>query len=264
MSDFSLSRPPLICVAARVQYARVDAIGSHIPALQEALRLNGYPLADDLVETKTLRIEDRAEAGMNVEMLKFSRWDFANVERTVTIRVDPEGVTLLFTAYDHFLNAEPHYRGIFGMVEKSIPALLPRMCQLRYIGYIPLTDGAVPTDWVIPSLLGMPNVGGLQRQGSFSETRFQSPEGGVLVTRCMSLGAGHPSLPPDLLPLAANLRYSSPSPEPFVLLENLHQRPLEMAAFTVEGCLAALSALRGSNAEVFRASVQPQALEKWK
>ena len=201
---------------------------------------------------------------MNVEMHEFARWDFANVERTVTIRVDAESVTLLFTAYDHFRSAEPHYRAIFGMVEKSIPALLPQMGQLRYIGFIPLAEGSVPTDWVIPSLLGMPNVGGLQRQGSFSETSFQTPEGGVLVTRCMSLGAGHPSLPPDLLPLGAKLRYPFPSPEPFVLLENLHQRPLEIAQFTAEACLAALSALRPSNSEVFRASVQPQALEKWK
>lgn len=264
MSDFSLSRPPLICVAARVQFAPVDAIGSHVPALQEELRLNGYPLAEDPVKTKSWRIEDRAEAGMNVELHEFSRWDFANVDRTVTIRVDRESVTLLFTAYDHFKNAEAHYREILGMVERSIPALLPRMCQLRYIGYIPLTGGTVPTDWVMPSLLGMPNVGGLQRQGSISETRFQTPEGGVLVTRCMSLGAGHPSLPPDLLPLGAKFRYPFPSPEPFVLLENLHQRPLELASFTAESCLAELSALRAANSEVFRASVQPKALESWK
>jgi uncharacterized protein (TIGR04255 family) len=264
MSEFSLSRPPLICVAARVQFARVDAIGTHVPVLQEELRLNGYPMADDPVKTKTWRIEDRAEAGMKVDMHEFFRWDFANVERTVTIRVEPESVTLLFTAYDHYRNAEPHYLRILGMVERSIPALLPRMCQLRYIGYIPLTDGSVPTDWVIPSLLGMPNVGELKRQGSISETSFQTPDGGQLVTRCMSLGAGHPSLPPDLLPLGAKLRYPFPSPVPFVLLENLHQRGVEMATFTAEACVACLSALRPSNSEIFRASVQPQALDTWK
>jgi len=264
MSEFSLNRPPLICVAARVQFAPVGKMDAYIPDLQESLRLNGYPLAQDPVTTKNLRIEARADAGMNVTFQESPRWDFANLERTVTIRVESESVTLLFTAYDHFKNAEPHYRRILGMVEKAIPALLPRLFQLRYIGYIPLTEGTVPSDWVIPSLLGMPNVGEPQRQGSFSETSFQTPDGGVLVTRCMSQGAGHPSLPQDLLPLGAQLRYPFPSQVPFILLENLHQRPVEMASFAAVACLEQLSALRACNSEVFRASVQPKALESWK
>lgn len=264
MSEFSLSRPPLICVAARVQFARVDAIGTHVPVLQEALRLNGYPMADDPVKTKTWRIEDRAAAGMNVEMHESSRWDFANVERTVTIRVDRESVTLLFTGYDHFRNAEPHYRRIFGMVEKSIPGLLPQMIQLRYVGYIPLEGNAPPTDWVKASVLGMPNVGELKRQGSISETSFQTPEGGQLVTRCMSLNAGSPTLPPDLLPLNASLKYPLLGGGPFLLLENLHQRPAEQVSFSAESCLSQLSGLRGHNATVFQATVTSQALETWK
>jgi uncharacterized protein (TIGR04255 family) len=264
MSEFFLNDPPLICVAARVQFAPVQSIEKFIPGLQESLRLNGYPLAQDPVTTKNWRIEDRAEAGMNVAFQEFSRWDFSNVERTVTIRVDRESVTLLFTGYDHFRNAEPHYRSIFAMVEKAIPALLPQLVQLRYIGYIPVEPPSDPKEWVLASVLGVPNLGDLKRQGSISETTFQTPEGGQLVTRCMSLGPKNLALPPDLLPLNARLRYDLRSKLPFLLLENVHQRPAEQVPFSAESCLAQLSDLRRHNAAVFQATVTREAIETWK
>lgn len=263
MSEFSLNNPPLICVAARVQFARLAKIADYIPDLQEAFRLSGYPHFQEQ-KTQAWHIDNRAEAGMNVTYEEIPRWDFSNVERTVTIRVDRESVNLLFTAYDHFRNAEPHYREILGMVEKSITGLLPQMVQLRYIGYIPLEESASPTHWVSPSVLGMPNLGELKRQGSISETSFQTPEGGLLVTRCMSLGTGSPTLPPDLLPLNAKLKYPFPANSPFLLLENLHQRPADQAPFGAESCLSQLSALRHHNARVFQATVNPEALKTWK
>ena len=262
MSEFSLNHPPLICVAARVQFAPVETIANYVPSLQESFRLNGYPLAQDPVTTKNWRIEDRADAGMNVAFQEFLRWDFSNVERTVTIRLDRESLTLLFTDYDHFAHAEPHYRSIFSMVGKAIPALLPQLIQLRYIAYIPYESD--PTEWVLPSVLGLPNLGELTRQGSISETSFQTPESGHLVTRCMSLGPKNLTLPPDLLPLNAKLKYQPQSESPFLLLENVHQRHADPVMFSAESCLAQLSNLRRHNAEVFRATVTSKALETWK
>ena len=264
MSDFFLNRPPLICVAARVQFAPVDAVAKYIPDLQETLRLKGYPHAQDPVETKTWRIDDLANAGMNVSFQTFPRWDFSNVDRTVTIRLDRESLTLLFTDYDHFAHAEPHYREIFAMVEKTIPALLPQLIQLRYVGYIPCAPPSDPKEWVLPSVLGMPYLGELKRQGSISETSFQTPEGGQLVTRCMSLSPKNLTLPPDLLPLNAKLRYDLQSKVPFLLLENVHQQPADQVAFSSESCLAQLSSLRRHNADVFQATVTREALETWK
>ena len=108
---------------------------------------------------------------MNVGFQEFSRWDFANVDGTVTIRVDGESVTLLFTDYDRFENAEPHYRKILAMVENAIPALLPQMVRLCYVANIPLTQDSPPTDWVVQSVLGVVNLGDLSRQGACQNSR---------------------------------------------------------------------------------------------
>ena len=264
MSEFSLTKPPLICVAARVQFSLVASIENYIPALQEALRLNGFPLAYDPVVTKNWRIEDTAVDGMSIDFQEFKRWDFSNIEKNVIIRLDRESVTLLFTDYDHFSHAEPQYRAIFSMVEATIPALLPQWFQLRYIGYIPCATDADPAEWVTPSVLGLPNLGVLHRISSISETSFETPEGGRLVTRCMSLGPDQFTLPPDLLPLKAMLRYPLQSKEPFLLLENVHQRQAAQEAFSAESCLAQLSDLRSHNALVFKSTTTSKALETWK
>jgi uncharacterized protein (TIGR04255 family) len=264
MSEFSLTNPPLICVAARVQFMPVESMANFIPALQEALRLNGYPVTVDPIKTKNWRIDEVPGSGMNVAFQEFDRWDFSNVEKTVIIRLDKLSVSILFTAYDHFALAEPHYRNIFSMVESVIPSLLPQLYQLRYVGYIPCEVESDPSEWVTPSVLGMPNLGELQRINSISETSFETPEGGRLVTRCISLGPKHIILPPDLLPINASLRYPLESEVPFLLLENLHTQAAPPAPFTAESCLAQLSALRRHNAEVFQATITTKALELWK
>lgn len=263
MSAFSLTHPPLICVVARVQFAPLAKIADYIPDLQEALRLEGYPHFEEQ-KSKAWQIADHAEAGMNVSFQEQSRWDFSNLKRTITLRVDRESLMLLFTDYDHFANAESQYRAILGMVEKTIPALIPQVLQLRYISYIPYDEGSSPTDWVLPSVLGMPNIGPLQRQNSLSETCFLTPEGGPFVVRCMSFGPNHLTLPPDLLPLNVRLKYPLQSKTSFLMLENVHQQKAVATAFTAEACLAELAALRLYNAEVFQKTVTPQALEAWK
>lgn len=263
MSVFSLTNPPLICVVARVQFAPLAKIGNYVPDLQEALRLAGYPHFEEQ-NTKAWQIADHAQAGMNVSFQEQSRWDFSNLPRTLTVRVDRESLTLLFTDYDHFANAEPQYRSVLGIVEKVIPALSPQLMQLRYISYIPYDDNSSPTDWVVPSVLGMPNIGPLKRYGSLSETSFLTPEGGPFVVRCMSFGPNHLTLPPDLLPLNVQLKYPLQSKTSFLMLENVHQQKAVAPAFTAETCLAELAALRPYNVEVFQKTVTPKALEAWK
>jgi uncharacterized protein (TIGR04255 family) len=263
MSAFSLTNPPLICVVARVQFTPLAKIADYIPDLQEALRLEGYPHFEEQ-KTKAWHIADLAEAGMNVSCQDQSRWDFSNLNRAVTLRVDRESLTLLFTDYDHFANAEPQYQAILSMVEKTIPALTPQVMQLRYISYIPYDETSSPTDWVVSSVLGVPNIGPLQRESSFSETRFLTPEGGRFVVRCMSFGPNHLTLPPDLLPLNVQLKYPLQSKTAFLMLENVHQQKAVAPVFTAETCLAELAALRPYNIEVFQKTVTPKALEVWK
>lgn len=262
MYDFSLQNPPLICVAARVQFMPLAKIADHIPNVQEALRIKGYPHFESS-ETRTLRIDDHAQAGTNVTFESQPHWDFLNLERTISVRLDQESLTLFFAEYHHFSEAQPIYSAILEMIAEVIPSLMFVGIQLRYINHIPLDVGENAADWVIPSVLGMPVVGGLIRLGSISETSFQTPEGGNLIVRCAALANGL-TLPPDILPLNVELKHSLQCDTPFVMLENVHVRRMKAVPFSAENCLDQLSELRGHIAEIFKATVTPKAQESWK
>lgn len=264
MTEFSLTKPPLLCVVARVQILRVESLANFIPTLQEALRLDGYPLSESPIKTKNWKIEEIQGSGMNVGYEEVERWEFSNAEKTVIIRLDIGSVSILFTDYDHFSHAEPHYRRILSMIEEAIPSLQATSFQLRYVGYIPCEHDSDPSEWVTASVLGMPNLGDLQRSRSISETHFETPDGGQMVTRCMSMGSRNLTIPPDLFPLRATLRYPEISPVPFLLLENVHHRKIDPTPFTSASCLAQISALRLYNSQVFQATVMPKALESWR
>jgi uncharacterized protein (TIGR04255 family) len=261
MSEFSLTNPPLICVAARVQFMPVESMASYIPALQEAFRLKGYPHYQEL-RTKTWRIDQKGEVGKNVSYEEIPRWIFANIDKTVAIRVDCECVTLFFADYHHFAVARPFYLEILEIIEKAIPALSLVLLQLRYINHIPVKEEEDPSDWVMPSLLGVHVIGDLIRQGSVSETGFVTPEGGSLVVRCASLGQGL-TLPPDLLPLDIKLKCGLRTDYSFLLLDNVHTRKAKTLAFSPESCLQELSDLRQCISIVFQEIVTEKAKQSW-
>jgi uncharacterized protein (TIGR04255 family) len=262
MSDFSLQNPPLICVAARAQFMPLAKIADYIPEVQESLRLKGYPNFESS-ETKAFRIDNPAQAGVNITFESQPRWDFSNLERTILIRLDRESLTLFFADYHHFSQAQPFYSAILEMIAVKIPSLMLVGIQLRYINHIRLDVGENAADWVIPSVLGMPVVGGLTRQGSISETGFETPEGGSLIVRCAALANGL-TLPPDILPLNIALKHSLHSDAPFVMLENVHACLMKDVPFSTENCLNQLSTLRANIVKIFRVTVTPKALESWK
>lgn len=261
-SSLALSNPPLICVVARVQFTPISKIKEYVDDLQEALRLCGYPLFEPR-KTNALRIDNQAQAGMNVSFKEVPQWIFANIDKTVSIRIDGESLTILFTDYLDFSGAQAHYDEILGAVENSVPSITSIENHLRYINHIPIKEGSSPDQWVGISMLGMPNLGEIRRQASVSETSFQTPEGGRLVVRCSALPNGL-TMPPDLLPLDMALKHTLHCEQPFLMLENLHIQKAKKTQFSAKTCLSELSALRPFISKVFQETVTKEALTIWK
>ena len=261
MSDFSLDNPPLICVAARVQFAPVTKIDDYITALQEEFRLRGYPLFAS-ESAKAWRIQPIPHSEPSISCQELTRWSFANGQNTVIARVDQESITLFFGDYRHFSDARSHYQEVFEVIEKVVPALQVVGWQLRYINHIPLEEGESAAHWVQPLILGLPNLDGLTREGSISETGFQTESGGNLVVRCASLANGL-SLPADLLPLDLTIKHSLHCKYSFVMLELVHSNTTETSPFAAADCLEKISSLRPQIVGIFRGIVTPEALNTW-
>ena len=263
MTKFSLTNPPLICVSARVQFTRVAKIAEFIPDLQEAFRLKGYPHFQEQ-QNKAWSVNQQAEAGTNLSYEEISRWSFANLDKTIVIRVDRESVTLFFADYYQFEKAHPHYLEILEIVERVIPLLTLMQLQLRYINHIPVGPEESPAEWVRASVLGVPKVGNLIRHGSVSETVFQTLEGWGVVVRCSALAKGL-ILPSDILPLEIKLKndYKLHAEYPFVLLENVIMREPSSPKFNHILCMNDISELRQYIEEIFTATVTTESLTKW-
>ncbi len=256
--------PPLLCVVARVQFAPIQKIASYVENLQEALRTSGYPLFEERTN-KGVQIHGNSNGVMNVENREISQWDFSNAQKTVAARLDHESLTLFFGDYHNFEEVRSHYLAILQALEDTIPKITLSTLQLRYITFLPLEVGEEPKNWLQESLLGMPNLQTLQRQGSVSETSFQNSDGGMIFVRCHCLHGGF-SVPADLLPLPLNMHLKQPLEcnHPFILLENVHVNKAQKQDFVAEQCLSELSAMRPQISEVFLASTTKKAHQKWK
>lgn len=264
MTEFSLTKPPLICVAARVQFTPLAKIADYIPNLQEALRLQGYPHFLQQ-QTKSWRIDQHAEAGKNVTFEEIPRWSFTNIDKTIAIRLEYDSVTIFFVEYQEFAQARPYYEEILRILGTVIPAPTIVQLQLRYINHIPVGNEESPAFWVRPSVLGVPKVGDLIRHGNISETVFQTPEGWGIVVRCSALAKGM-ILPADILPLDINLKDNLKlnSEQPFILLENVFIRQPSSHVFDPTACLEDISQLRKHIKTIFMNTVTEKALEQWK
>jgi len=256
---FTLSNPPLICVLARVQFTPIESIADYIPILQEKLRLIDFPHYQE-GKIETLHVGSDSNAGMGISIEHHTQWSFSNVEKTLSLHVDQNSLSFIFGDYTDFATAESTYKSVLEAVEACIPKILCVAFQLRYINHIPIQGD--PSEWVSSSVLGLPNIGEMQRVASVSETSLATSENSKLVVRCSVLPAG-PTLPPDLQPITIKLKHQLQCDSPFITLECVHLKNIEPHQLSQSWCLKQISSLRPNLREAFLHTVTPTALEQW-
>ena len=261
-SDFSLNNPPLLCVVARVQFAKIPKIKDYAVELHEDLRMKNLWEFDERT-TNAIHIDPNAEAGANISYSKRHQWVITDRQRKISLRIDSESIAIVFANYTKFKKAKPFYQEVLRAVEKTIKGIACKELQLRYVNHIPQEKGTGPEKWVKPAVLGMPNFQGLQRMASVSETSYQTNAGGRLVVRCSSMPNGL-TLPPDLLPFEMKPELPLQSSIPFVLLENLHAKKADQSAFSADACLKEFGEMRSDIHQAFRETSTPEALKIWK
>lgn len=261
-STFSLNSPPLLCVVARVQFAPIAKIKEYAAELQEDLRLKGYSHFE-IRKTKGVYIQQNAEGGTKVDVSEVPQWIIANRDSKVSLRVDGKGISILFGRYTKFQEARPQYEELLRAIEEQVKGIVCQEFQLRYINYIALGEAIGPDERVRPGLLGLPNVDGLRRRASVSETSYQAESGGALIVRCSAMPQGL-ALPPDLLPLEVEPDLPLQSKQPFILLENLRSKKAVKPEFSAHCCLSEFELMRAEIHTAFQKTVTEEALAKWK
>jgi len=258
-SSSALTNPPLICVVAKVKIKSLTSkeIKDYIPSIQKELRLARYPESGKSIQGR-LDINPQTKQMVSTEI---PQWLFYNLEKTVCLLLDEEGFSIAFSSYKNFTTELSHYETLLGILQKEIPKITVESYSLRYVDHIPMQEGQDYTQWVIQTLLGVPNLGGSVREGSVSETVLKVESGGKIFFRCTTFPNGN-AIPPNLLHL--QMQWDAQKTETaFITLDSVHTTPVKNHDFNAETTIAELKTLKDPLNDVFFLTTTQEAQKTW-
>jgi uncharacterized protein (TIGR04255 family) len=253
-----LSKTPLIFVLTQIRVAPIAQIESHLPAIQEALRHEGFP---HLAKRK-LRINVAGPDGSSV-MEDRSQWELLNAERNTSILVDEGSLVVQTTAYtsgEVFLDCLKVALEVFAEIAK--PTDLVRI-GLRYVDLIKPTAGLGLENLLSPALrppaLPLPGEPLLHLWQSLRRTAEHTR----LLVRYTEAIQGL-AFPQDIGPMLTLVPKQDPvQKDLFGLLDSDHFDE-RATAFDVHDIIERTGALHDVVDQSFRQLVTQAALEVWK
>jgi uncharacterized protein (TIGR04255 family) len=235
----------------------VEAMENYVPAIQERFRKAGFP------EMREGQIHNQFVVdGKTVAENRGTQWEFINKANTTSIQLNIDAITVHTTQYSRFEDLEETIKLAVTTLHEIVAPSQVHRYGLRYVNVIPIGAGSAFDQWVLPNLLGYPNLPNARRIGSFSETVMVTELSSRLVARCITMHSGIP-IPADLMPCTLKLPFNIPMTEPFLILDNDHGR-IGPEDFDPIIAVEAIAGLHELLELTFQSSVTPQALETWK
>lgn len=260
MSDqkLELANPPLMCVVARIEVTLIPKLESVIGDIQEKLRRKGYPFLFDPSESTELTFTQKNE----IKLRKKTHWDIGNRDKTVLFRLEENQLTIFFSSYSDFADAYKHHSNFWDAIAEYINPITVIRYHLRYVNYMPISEGESNTDWLKPTLLGMPNFGNFQRTASVNETSLKTPEGNRLLIKCSTFPAGQ-TIPPNLTAIPLQWRYPAMNDSAFAILELTQSKNVNNEEFLAEQVTQSFKELKENLNIAFQEIVPKTVIEKW-
>lgn len=252
-----LPRTPLLFVLAQVRIGPVLAIEDKIPAIQEALRRQGFPR----LQKRTLEVS-RINATGITQIDQRPQWEFLNRESTLSILIAADSLVLQSSAYTDFETfLAPLQLALSTLAEKAEPSLVERL-GLRYVDLILPAEGKTVADYIPATLRGEGRPPFGERKAFLSESVFSTQEASQLIVRFIESQSGF-AFPADLLPVSLKFPKDPNRATPFGLLDLDHFAEKLNADFDTSVILHRFWELHHLLDEVFRASTTKAAREEW-
>lgn len=262
-----LPRSPLIVVLAKVQFAPILSIQEHIPAIQEQVRRQGFPLFEEEVgQTIQFTIGSGAPAPASPKPTVSSRWIFRSADQREAFILTPDFALLTTNRYDVFSVFCRTFETICKMLESIVQPEIALQLGLRYVDLIMPVDNLSSRDCFHAAFRGISGsaFGGPEAVTHLSLTQVPTPEG------VLNIKVGHHTdgtiLPPDLQ-FGHGLRFAQSAPQAGVetsLLDIDHITQLQEAIpFKATVLLATLDKLHDYTRKAFLEVVTEEALSIW-
>jgi len=253
-----LPNSPLIFVLAQIKISPVMNIAEKVPMMQEAFRKAGYPR---LVQREIQTTHHRADGAAH-QIDTRHQWEFINKEKTASVLVDAEGMTVQVTEYQIFEDFITMLRDATTLFDAEVQPSLMHRVGLRYVDLVVPSEGNSIVDYFQSGLRGFQLPKTESRKAFFSESVCETSANSTFVHRYIEAASGF-GFPPDLLPIHLELRREPRLQTPFGLLDLDHYSTHD-EDFSVDTAIDQFWTLHEHQTLAFQASVTDKALEEWK
>ena len=237
--------------------APVLKIGDFVPDIQEKLRKDYPRFNERKVETINF------VSGSSVPTVEtLSRWEFVDKSGTTGFILDKSSFILHTTDYPTFEPFVEQLRfGVTVLAEVVGVSLVERL-GLRYIDLIAPMDGDSIDQYVVSGLGGF-SLSEFSGAHCISQTESKGQTNvGHLIARYAQYRDGT-FLPTDLVPISLPMRKLPHKGELTALLDLDHYQA-ETVDFSPKDIVKRMWALHDGTSAVFKATVTPFALDKWR
>jgi uncharacterized protein (TIGR04255 family) len=186
-------KAPLALVLAQIRFEPLLDIEAISKAFQEKVEV---PFPRLLTAHRLPFPMGGGEAASMVPSPQLVAFDFLNASRTKSIRLESNALTFSVTEYVKY---DGHFETEWGQVVEalsSLKRLFVTRLGLRYVDFILPTEGALPSDYVVPPLGQALEIEGGQPKGQYSMVDYKMSQGALRIQYFQQ--AGQPLLPPDL------------------------------------------------------------------
>lgn len=208
MSDIvRMSNAPVYYVLAQIKFTPVKAMKKYVDDIQDALRLQGYPLFESRESTQLKFEFNTPSEPAQPAFETVQHWYMSDLKRTSGFVLGNDFITFQTTEYDtHQPFIKELMKGFTAVMDHPKPALVTRL-GLRYLDAVLPENGETIEQYLCEGLHGI-NLE-LDQIQSVNELVFQTKvgpivENGFLVTRLHKM-RGQLGFPPDMIPVGVDM-----------------------------------------------------------
>ena len=258
-----LKNPPVYFTLVQVRFNAVLKLADYLPTIQEALRKTGYPLFE---EQRMMLVRVVMRDGQPVpEPYERMRYQFADVERTHALLLDPDALTLQSTNHLRFEAFSARFSNALRIVHDAVGLAVSECIGLRYLDRVDPRPGDDLASYLSHEIHGLNAVLrqrlGAEPQHSYSESLANV--GGVTLRCRVVTQRGGLSFPPDVQPTGVIVQERFQNQEGWHAIVDTDGSVDSREVFSVENVTKHLDRIHDLIGAAFRAVATKTAFDYW-
>lgn len=254
-----LKNPPVYFTIAQVRFNTVLKLSDYLPAIQERLRLAGYP---DFDVQKTVVLQMFVQDGRPTPVPAVQdRYAFGNVDRTHAFLLEADKLSIQSTKYGSFEVFSQLFMKGLEILHDVVKLDFTERIGLRYLDRVFPMDSEPLSSYLTSDVIGLGDRIGGKLLHSYFESLCQV--GAIkLLSRIVTAGGGV-QFPPDLMPgsLVVDARLAKYEGLHTILDNDGFYETRE--TYSLDAVQTHLTEIHEVIREAFRATASPHAFKMW-